>query len=280
LATTRYIDASDARLAVEERGRGHPVLLLHGGLADRDQVLDMASCLTDAFRIVGYTARGQGDSTRDAADHSLDRYVEDMAAVADAISARPLVVGGGSMGAAVSLAFAFRFPERVRALVQIGPSYDENGIAPAVRAIAEPATHIVASGGFGALREAIRNAGMPEVQRIQVLDQVAVWEETFTPDSFVGRSAALASWRPVRVLEELDVPVLIVAWPDDDQHPLAFARGYADALPDAVLVEVGAHASDGRSANREICTAIRGFLTSLDEATREDRVEPTPPGQR
>jgi pimeloyl-ACP methyl ester carboxylesterase len=48
----RHVNAPGVRLAVEERGEGEPVLLLHGGLADRDQVTEMASCLTASYRLV------------------------------------------------------------------------------------------------------------------------------------------------------------------------------------------------------------------------------------
>lgn len=269
MTVSRYVSGSSVRLAIEEHGQGDPLLLLHGSLADRDQVLDMASCLTAKRRLVAYTARGQGDSSRQAADHSLDSYVGDMASVANAITAAPLVVGGGSMGAAVALAFALRFPERVRALVQIGPAYDEAGLAPAVRALAEPAAHLVSSGGFAALREAIVTSGMPEASRSQLVAEVDRWEGAFTPESFAARAEALVSWRPASGLEKLDVPVLVVAWPDDDQHPLSIAQQYAEKLPNAELVEVGAHASDGRSANTEICAALSRFLASVESAVHE-----------
>ena len=50
---------------------------------------------------------------------------DDMAAVMDALGIDQAIVGGESMGAATTLRFALRWPDRVRALLLTAPAFSE-----------------------------------------------------------------------------------------------------------------------------------------------------------
>lgn len=64
-----------------------------------------------------YDARGCGLSDREAADISLDAWVRDLEAVADACGQERFILLGISQGAAIAIRYAVRHPERVRGLV-------------------------------------------------------------------------------------------------------------------------------------------------------------------
>ena len=86
------------------------------------------------WRTAGYTAglvgrrvvlidhRGHGASGRptERAQHGIDRYVEDVLAVADALGERRFCFFGYSAGASVGYRLAARHPERVVGLVGLG----------------------------------------------------------------------------------------------------------------------------------------------------------------
>ena len=70
--------------------------------------------------LVRYDARGNGLSDWDAAEISLDAWVNDLGAVVDAAGLDRFPIFGWSQGSAVSIAYAVRNPHRVSRLILFG----------------------------------------------------------------------------------------------------------------------------------------------------------------
>ncbi|MEM7635075.1 MAG: alpha/beta fold hydrolase [Pseudomonadota bacterium] len=76
--------------------------------------------LASAHQLIHYDARGNGLSSWDVSDFSLDRQVEDLEAVVDTLGLEQFPLLGISQGCAKAAAFAARHPERVTKLVLFG----------------------------------------------------------------------------------------------------------------------------------------------------------------
>ena len=76
--------------------------------------------LSAHFRLIRYDARGNGLSSRDVAEISFERFVDDLEAVFDAAAVRRAPIFAISQGCAIAAAFAARAPERVSGIVMIG----------------------------------------------------------------------------------------------------------------------------------------------------------------
>jgi pimeloyl-ACP methyl ester carboxylesterase len=76
--------------------------------------------LAARFCLVRYDPRGCGLSDRRAPDISLDGFVRDLEAVVDSLRLERFALFGTSQGAAVSIAYAARHPERVTKLILSG----------------------------------------------------------------------------------------------------------------------------------------------------------------
>ena len=76
--------------------------------------------LAGRYRLIRYDARGNGLSSWDVSDYSLDRQVEDLRAVVDTLGLETFPLLGLSQGCAKAVAFAARFPERVTKLILLG----------------------------------------------------------------------------------------------------------------------------------------------------------------
>jgi pimeloyl-ACP methyl ester carboxylesterase len=76
--------------------------------------------LAAEFRLIRYDERGNGLSDWDAADISFDAFVRDLETVVDSLALDRFALLGISQGAAVSIAYAVRHPERVSHLVLYG----------------------------------------------------------------------------------------------------------------------------------------------------------------
>ena len=120
-------------LAVETFGEGPWLVFAHGLTGNRHGTRRQFTPLADRYRIVIYDQRGHCDSTpaTDPALYDLDRMAGDMAAVMDALGIEQAIVGGESMGAATTLRFALRWPQRVRALLLTAPAFSDSENAAA-----------------------------------------------------------------------------------------------------------------------------------------------------
>jgi pimeloyl-ACP methyl ester carboxylesterase len=113
------VTSGSATLAAESHGSGTDVLLLHAGVTDRRSWRHLVDVLHDA-RCLTFDARGYGDTTYTPQDGWS--AVVDAVAVLDAYDVATAVVVGSSMGGQTSIDLTLTHPDRIRALVLIGPA--------------------------------------------------------------------------------------------------------------------------------------------------------------
>lgn len=114
------------RLAYARLGAGPPVLRVGSWLTHLE--LDAATPvwipwlreLSRRNTLVRYDPRGCGLSDRDVGEFTLDGWVHDLEAVADAAGLVRFTLLGTSQGGAIAIAYAVRHPERVERLVLYG----------------------------------------------------------------------------------------------------------------------------------------------------------------
>lgn len=88
-------------IAYDRRGSGPPVVLVGGALSDRRGAAALSETLAPRLTAVAYDRRGRGDST-DTPPYAVEREIEDLAALIEAIGP-PAFVFGHSSGAVLSL---------------------------------------------------------------------------------------------------------------------------------------------------------------------------------
>lgn len=101
---------------------GTPVLFVHGWMVSGavwDDVLE--TLRPNGQRFIVPDQRGSGASARPDGGYTLDQYVEDLIAVADAAGARRFAVVGHSMGGQIAAMLAARHPDRVIGAVGLSP---------------------------------------------------------------------------------------------------------------------------------------------------------------
>lgn len=96
------------------------IILLHGSNADLHTWEPWVKGLSDSYRIVRFDQIGHGLTGPDPAhDYSLASFTSDIDEVADALGIESFFIGGNSMGGKHALAYASRYPERVRGLILV-----------------------------------------------------------------------------------------------------------------------------------------------------------------
>ena len=121
-ASELWFESDSARLFAVEAGRGRPIVLLHGGLADHRAMSFRLGPLAATHRLLMPDLRGSGRSIH-RGELSWDMLADDVAALLGQLGLERAVVGGISMGSGVALRFALRHPSLLQGLILLSPVY-------------------------------------------------------------------------------------------------------------------------------------------------------------
>ncbi|HEX4670447.1 MAG TPA: alpha/beta hydrolase [Solirubrobacterales bacterium] len=257
-------------------GEGPPIVLCHGITATRRYVHHGSRALERAgHRVIAYDARGHGESDPAPAGegYGYPRLVADLERVVAAqVGEGRFVLAGHSMGAHTAIAYALRHPQRLTALVVIGPVY-VGEVSPASLEYWDGLAAALAGGGVdGFVAYIDRNQDIDPAWRESVLGFTRARMLLHRhPEALVEALREVPRSRPFGAMEELDrldVPTLVVASHDgaDPGHPYAAAVAYAERLPRARLVSEGEGESplawQGGKLSRQIAAFYAEALSS------------------
>jgi pimeloyl-ACP methyl ester carboxylesterase len=221
------------------------------------------------FRAHGATPLGNPEKLR------LDVFADDLVAFMDHLQIEMGVLGGISMGAAVALIAALRYPERCIALVLCRPAWLNGSMsAPAIAAYSE-------------VVKLLKNEPSPKsaLQKLETSDiyRLVVAQSADAGRSLLGqircvvadpdlREAAVARLQYLPTAQSgldlesaaaVHVPALIMATPNDPIHPLSFAQALAGTIPRASLVKLAPKKLNDGPHIRAVNAHIIQFLNSV-----------------
>ena len=215
-AESGYAPVNGIRVWYAAFGRGEPVLLLHGGLANSNYWGNQVPALAKSYRVIVVDSRGHGRSTHDEQPYGYDLMASDMLGLMDFLKLPKAAVVGWSDGAILGLDIAIHHPERLSKLFAFAANSDPSGVA-----------NIAQSTVF--------NAYIARAEKeYQVLSP--------TPDqykSFVDQISKMWETEPHFTAEQLRV-ITVPTWIVDADHDEAIKREntefMANEIPDAELL--------------------------------------------
>jgi pimeloyl-ACP methyl ester carboxylesterase len=114
----------------EIRGKGEPVLLLHGGLFSIDMFGPNLAILSTHREVIAVDMQGHGRSTLGDRPISPIDMGDDMAAIVKQLGYRQVDAAGYSLGGNVVLRLAIQHPDIVRRLVLLSTPFAQDGFFP------------------------------------------------------------------------------------------------------------------------------------------------------
>jgi pimeloyl-ACP methyl ester carboxylesterase/DNA-binding CsgD family transcriptional regulator len=246
----RYLRASDdVQLAWAQSGSGPPLVKAATWLTHLEYDVESpvwrhwTEFLSDHFSYVRYDERGCGMSDWDVRDLSIDRWVADLHAVVDAAGVNePFTLLGMSHGAAISVAYAARYPERVSRLILCG------GFALGAARRADPRSGQMLDAIINlcdwwgsdnaAFRQVFTSRFIPEGSEEQLRWFNELCRKTVSPALAGALLRARAQTDVAALLPQVKAPTLIIHARRDAVSPLAEGRALATGIAGAEFVEL------------------------------------------
>ncbi len=258
------IQVNGVQLNYVERGRGTPLVLVHGFPLDQSMWTGQIDALAADCRVIAPDLRGFGGSDVLPGTATMAQMAEDVAGLLEALAiAEPVVFCGLSMGGYVAWQFAIKHRNRLAKLILC----DTRAIADSPEAAAgrlKTADKAMAEGA-----SVVAEAMLPKLfGPATAKEQPAIVESTrqvmlnTKPEGIAAALRGMAERPDVSSrLAEFNIPALLICGEHDGISPPAEMRGIAEKMPSARFVEI---AGAGHMAPLEkpevVNVAMREFL--------------------
>ncbi|MEL6375379.1 MAG: alpha/beta hydrolase [Pseudomonadota bacterium] len=248
-------------LAAIERGRGTPVVLLHGVGLRAEAWAGVIAGLADTHHVIAPDLPGHGASQRADRLSSTAR----VAALTDQLAAAltlPAHIVGHSLGAMIALDLAVRYPASVRSVCACNAIYRR---APdAARAVAKRASRLDGAHAFdaaGTLSRWFAGATSPE------REACAAWLSSVDPKGYKAAYAAFAQGDAPAdpALRAIACPALFITGGRDPNSTAAMTRALADLVPNGRQIVIGdaAHMLP-MTHHRDVTDALLSHCSEVD----------------
>ncbi|NRP21750.1 putative non-heme bromoperoxidase BpoC [Ensifer adhaerens] len=265
-----FVSPDQTLLNVDVAGEGEPVVFLHGLCGDAGQTAETFPA-APGFRRVTVEARGHGQSQAgDLERLSIATFADDVAAYVEQYLRAPIVIGGISMGASISLRLAVTRPDLVRGLIIARPAWitaraPEN-MAPNAevgRLLRElppeeaKVSFLAGDVGRRLAKEAPDN--LASLAGFFARQPIEVTASLLTAISQDGPGVSEAEVR------NLSVPTLVIGHELDVIHPLSYAQLLAGMIPAARFAQITPKVEDRARYVADFRLSVSNFLKDLSK---------------
>jgi pimeloyl-ACP methyl ester carboxylesterase/DNA-binding CsgD family transcriptional regulator len=282
-AQVRFVTAPDGiRIAYVQEGQGPPLVRAAHWLShlefDRWSPVwrDFLTELGRDRRLIRYDERGTGLSDRDVADLSFEAMVSDLEMLVDSLGLDRFALLGMSQGGAISIAYAARHPERVKALVLCGAyarGHSHRARAAEQRDEADVLLELIRV-GWGSpdpkFRRVFAEMFFPEgsPEQFEAFDQLQ--RVSASPEVAHRLRAMFGTIDVTRLCAQVTAPTLVLHARDDGVVPFEEGRLIAALIPGARFVPLAGRNHvllPGEPDAATFFRELRSFLAMVEPAS-------------
>lgn len=212
----------------DTKGNG-PVLFFHSGyMGIHDIWRNQVKALGKKYRVITHDRRGYGQSSspEDVKYYTVDRNVEDMKAIMDnAGITSPVYIVTHSMGGVDAIAFAIKYPQRVKGIITAGGAAlsGESGVKM--------------GWNYNTFADGNKTPedSMNFFHKLGLENDIAAEAGKWSRHTFYNQTVAFLNYKTDPQARGIKAPVLVLQGGNDVVTPLAHGQEIVDTLPNARL---------------------------------------------
>ena len=257
-----FVDVGDGvRLWIMERGKGSPVIVIHGGPGmDHASLAADLTMLEAKHRVIYYDQRGGGRSTLpdDDALLTIGHHVADLEALRQHLGLEKVTLLAHSFGPAIAVKYAMLYPNRVQRMIFLSPIPPRKGkfgeeygarlksrLTDEQQKRAEELSYADAKDVTAVCREYWSIMTPPRLGRSTPPTVVKSDLCTAPPEAIrfgmtrtnPATFGSLGDWNWIADLANVHVPTLIIHG-EEDAIPMEMVSEWVTALPDARILRL------------------------------------------
>ena len=252
-----------------DTGAGLPFFFQHGLGADSSQPFELFFP-PSGIRLLSFDARAHGQThpLGDPAKLQFQTFAEDLLAFMNHLAVKRAIVGGISMGAALALHFALRWPERIAAVVLSRPAWLEGPCPWNINMFT-----LVS----GLIREHGAEQGLAEFQKTaEYRESLEKWPDVANSlcSQFQNPRAEETALKLERIIKDcphpdrhawstVRMPTLVLGNRLDPVHPVEYAEELARAIPGAEFREITSKSVSLERHNADVQQHVGKFCEML-----------------
>lgn len=241
----RFLNLGGQRVFYHRRGRGAPVVLIHGFLVSHYAWRHVIPQLSEGHDVIAFDLPGFGESDRPPPvefRYDVLGYMETVVGVLDALEIERAALVGHAIGGGIALVTAARRPERVSRIAVVDPLVYPFKLPPEVLPLLVPGVGPILFRTLytrGIIRRYMKNDLYrdPALVTDEWVDYV--WERLNRPGGFEAAHAVVRSSSDPRVVAEalraVRAPALVAWGADDHLFAAENAPRLAEELPGSEL---------------------------------------------
>jgi pimeloyl-ACP methyl ester carboxylesterase len=252
----------------DTHGSGLPVIFQHGLCGDINQPFEVFP-RHGGNRLITVECRGHGESAAGDVDKfSIATFAEDVHSYAVSRNISRYVVGGISMGAAIALRLACKYPDAIAGLVLARPAWASDNAPVNTRANILAGMLLAEYGGVQGLEIFERSNTAKQLAR-DAPDNLASMRSFFTRQNehvtaeLLQRISVDGPGVSIQDLAALATPTLVIGHGRDATHPLPLAQYLAGLIPTATLQVITPKADSKPRYVADFSMALDNFLKGL-----------------
>ncbi len=244
-------------LAYSRRGKGTPIMLVHGYPLDSSIWNDLIPFLENDFDLILPDLRGFGQSTTIPSGYTLLDMADDLAGLLDHLGIQKTILAGHSMGGYISLAFARKYPQRVSGLALIA---SQAGVdTPEGKERRYKTATEVDEKGVGSVADAM-TPKLSDETGVRTFVRELIGRQS--RQAVMGALKAMAEREDsMSILSAFDFPLVLIHGDSDQLIPIERAKDIVSAKPSAKLFELkGAGHMPMMEFPQQVADGLRHFV--------------------
>lgn len=205
-----YIIAGDLNIYYVEKGKGKPVVFVHGNWTTSTSWLPVLERLPEGWRGIAYDVRGRGKTEGPDNDYTMPELAADLSAFTDALGLDRFHLVAHSLGSAIAMQFALDHPQRIESLTIVAPAWVDG--MPEV--LNQPDGQRAFKADKNLYSQALRFM-MPAIKDEDLYRRLVDEGHEQRIEATLKNIPALLNWKPGDKLGETGVPTLVIVGEQD-----------------------------------------------------------------